>query len=135
MASAYQHPEVVSAYLADECRKGRVLGPFAHPPVPALKVSRFGVIPKRSQPDKWRLIVDLSSPEGHSINDGINPEECSMAYISVDNIAECVLALGRDALLAKSDVKQAYRQIPVHPDDRVLLGMAWRGQYFVDATL
>ena len=58
-----------------------------------------------------------------------------MAYISVDNIAECVLALGRDALLAKSDVKQAYRQIPVHPDDRVLLGMAWRGQYFVDATL
>ena len=58
-----------------------------------------------------------------------------MAYISVDSIAECVLALGRDALLAKSDVKQAYRQIPVHPDDPVLLGIAWRGQYFVDATL
>ena len=29
-----------------------------------------------------------------------------MAYISVDSIAECVLALGRDALLAKSDVKR-----------------------------
>ena len=37
MASAYQHPEVVSAYLADEYRKGRVLGPLAHPPVLALK--------------------------------------------------------------------------------------------------
>jgi hypothetical protein len=51
-------------------------------------------------------MVDLSFPEGHSINDGISPEECTLTYISVDNIAECVLALGRGALLAKSDGKQ-----------------------------
>ena len=109
--------------------------PAPPPPVPSLVVSRFGVIPKRGQSNMWRLIVDLSSTEGRSVNDGISPEDCSLTYISVDNIAECVGALGRGTLLAKSDVKQAYRQVPVHPEDRALLGMFWRWRYFVDATL
>ena len=107
MASAYEHPAVVSDYLAEECRKGRVLGPFKHTPVPCLLVSRFSVIPKRGQPNKWRLIVDLSSPEGSSVNDAISADDCSLSYISVDQIAACVLALGRGSLLAKSDVKHS----------------------------
>ena len=39
---------------------------------------------------------------------------------------------GRGVLMAKFDVEAAYRNIPVHPDDRYLLGMKWRGQFFVD---
>ena len=35
-------------------------------------MSRFGVISKPHQPGKWRLITDLSSPKGASVNDGIN---------------------------------------------------------------
>lgn len=135
MASAYEHPTVVSDYLAEECRKGRVLGPFKHPPVPCLLVSRFGVIQKRGQPNKWRLIMDLSYPEVSSVNDAISGEDCSLSYVSVDQIAACVLALGRGSLLAKSDVKQAYRQVPVHPQDHILLGMSWKGHYYVDALL
>ena len=38
---------------------------------PDVHVSRFGVILKTHQPGKWRLITDLSHPQGHSINDGI----------------------------------------------------------------
>ena len=37
--------------------------------------------------------------------------------------------------MAKFDLKSAYRQVPVQPDDRHLLGMEWRGQLFVDTTL
>ncbi len=33
------------------------------------------------------------------------------------------------------DVKGAYRIVPVHPGDRRLLGMRWRGQLFVDTAL
>ena len=33
--------------------------------------SPMGMIPKKSKPGSWRLIVDLSAPEGSSINDGI----------------------------------------------------------------
>ena len=93
------------------------------------------MLPKRNQLNKWRLIVNLSSLTGHSINDGIDPQLCSLSYVSVDDIAASVLKLGRGALLAKSDIKHAYRQIPVHPQDRVLLGLQWQGRYFMDATL
>lgn len=78
-----------------------------------------------------RLIV----PDHASVNDGIYTEECSLTYVTVDNIAERVCTLGRGARLAKADVKQAYRQVPVHPDNRILLGMQWQGQYYIDATL
>ena len=42
---------------------------------------------------------------------------------------------GRGTLLAKLDIKSAYRNIPIHPGDRHLLGMQWQGAVFVDACL
>ena len=53
-------------------------------PYEQMHTSPFGVIPKKHKPDKWRLIVDLSSPEGSSINDAISKELCSVAYSSID---------------------------------------------------
>ena len=43
--------------------------------------------------------------------------------------------MGRGALMAKVDVKSAYRLVPVHPEDRLLLGMSWEGDIFVDTVL
>lgn len=126
---------VVDEYLANETRLGRVAGPFDTPPLPNLHVSSFGVIPKKGQPGKWRLIVDLSSPRGFSVNDGISPDEFSLQYVQVDKIIQMVARLGVGALMAKFDVEAAFRNIPVHPDDRHLLGMKWRDQYFVDLAL
>ncbi len=37
--------------------------------------------------------------------------------------------------MAKMDIKQVYRNIPVHPTDRLLLGMQWQGEVYVDAAL
>ena len=45
--------------------------------------------------------------------------------MSVDEVVDRVLKVGRGALLAKFDLKAAYRNVPVHPDDRWLLGMVW----------
>ena len=97
--------------------------------------SRFGVIPKRGQPNQWRLILDSSYPPGNSINDGVQQALSSLRYVSVDDAVQQILQLGRGTLLAKVDVKHAYRNVPIHPDDRHLLGMAWRGRLFVDKTL
>ena len=85
IGSAYAHPDVVSKYLSDECEYGRILGPFSSPPIP-IHTSSFGVIPKRHQHNKWRLIVDLSSPEYHSVNDGIDTNLCSFSYISMTTL-------------------------------------------------
>ena len=77
----------------------------------------------------------MSSPAGFSINDGISPEYCSLSYNSVDEAAKLAGSLGPHCCLAKVDIQSAYRIIPVHPDDRLLLGMAWQGNLFVDAVL
>ena len=68
MLSAKENPEVVQGYLEDECSKRRVLGPFPPQAVLEVHVSRFGVIPKKGV-NKWCLILDLSSPDGSSVND------------------------------------------------------------------
>ena len=90
----------------------------------------------KSEPGKWWLILDLSAPEGCSINDGICSEWCSLLYImSVDDVAAEIVSLGRGAQMAKFDLKSAYWNVLVHPDDRWLLGILWDDQLFVDAAL
>ena len=134
MASALEHPHIIGNYLATECALGRTVGPLPLAFVPNIQISRFGVIPKK-QTGKWRLICDLSSPEGSSVNDGIPSEVCSLFYVKVDDAARAILALGTGALLAKVDIKSAYRIVPVHPEDRHLLGMQWQGQAFIECAL
>ena len=82
------------------------------------------VIPKKLQPGKWRLILDLSSPEDHSVNAGIPREPFSIRYISVDVAIKVLMELGPQALMAKFYVLSAYRNIPIHPDDCHLLGIS-----------
>ena len=71
------------------------------PPGNQTHISPIGAIPKRNKPGKWRLIVDLSSPAGASINDGISPELSSISYVSVDHLSSLVLSVGKGAFLVK----------------------------------
>ena len=66
------------------------------------------------------------------MNDG---SLCSLSYDTVEEISQKVMALGRGALMAKVDVKSAYRLVPIHTSDRRLLGVRWRGQLFLDLML
>jgi len=134
MPSATAHPEVISDYLATECSEGRVIGPLHPEQFPQVHISRFGVIPKGTT-GKWRLIIDLSSPSGASVNDGVDENLCSLSYTSVWDAARGVLGKGAGALMAKVDIKHAYRNIPIHPADRVLMGMMWEGGLFINTAL
>ena len=133
MQSALEHPEVVGRYVEEELHQGRFVGPLSTDP--GIHVSRFGVIPKGRDANRWRLITDLSHPAGASVNDGINQSWCSLTYITVEEVSQRVVALGRGALMAKVDIKSAYRLVPIHPEDRPLLGVQWAGQCFIDLML
>ena len=135
LPSATEHPDVISKYLTTEVAKGRMLGPLPTGTIPEIQISRIGVIPKKSTPGKWRLIMDLSFPPTCSVNDGIDPKTSSLTYIRVDDIANKVARSGKGTYLAKMDVSEAYRIVPVHPDDKHLLGINWQGQVYIDATL
>ena len=137
LVSAREHPEVVCGYLQEEVSSGRVIDVGDSKTAESLGVhcSPFGVIPKTGRPVRWRLIVDLSSPEQSSVNDGISKELSSLSYLSVDDVIAEVVRRGRGTLMAKMDIKKAYRYVPVHPVDRLLLGMQWRGRVYVDGCL
>ncbi len=65
-----QHREVIRKYLKEEEDGGRI-----HKVIEGesrVQCSPFGVIPKKGKPGKWQLIVNLSAPEGASVNDGID---------------------------------------------------------------
>ena len=135
LSCALQHPDVVQTYLTEEMALGRVAGPFPKSVVPQAHVSRFGVIPKNHQPNKWRLIVDLSHPIEGSVNVGIPKTLCSLKYITVDSAIEHIKQIGQGTLLAKVDIKSAFRLLPVHPADRHLLAMRWDQHIFIDTCL
>ena len=68
---------VLKEYLDNEVSLGRIIGPVSPSLLPVgTQLSPFGAIPKSGQPGRWRLIVDLSSPDGVSVNAGIMPELC-----------------------------------------------------------
>ena len=69
------------------------------------------------------------------MNDGIDPELCSLSYISVGHVARVAASYPRGALLAKVDIESAYRLVPVHPLDRPLLAMEWDGHIYLDPML
>ena len=135
LPSARDHPNLVAAYIQDERREGRLVGPLASQEQALVHTSPIGLIPKPHQVGKWRMITDLSSPRGSSVNDGVDPSRCSLRYASVDQAVEIVKSLGPGALVAKMDLKSAYRMVPVHPTDQPLLGISWEDEVFLDAAL
>ena len=59
----------------------------------------------------------------------------SLSYMSVDDVVAGIVRYGQGTLIETMDIHQAYRNISVHPSDRSLLGMQWKGLTFVDSTL
>ena len=133
MQSARANAQVVEDYLMQERSHSRFVGPL--PPSCPIHTSRIGVIPKGHTPGKWRLITDFSFPPDFRINDGIERNLCSLSYVTVDCIAGIVEALGQASQMVIMDIESAYRLIPVHPDDRVLLGVQWNGETLADTRL
>ena len=83
-----------------------------------------------TQPNKWRMIFDLSSPIDRSVNDGISPDLCSLQYSRVDEAVKIICHLGQDAQLIKLDIKDAYRIAPTYPADYTLLGIKWQSRTY-----
>ncbi|XP_068749266.1 uncharacterized protein [Montipora capricornis] len=93
-----------------------------------------GIVPKKD-PSEFRLIHHLSYPPGSSVNDFI-PEDCSSVhYASINDAISVIKRKGAGCFMAKTDVKSAFRIIPIHPNDFALLGMKWQNSYYFDRCL
>ena len=135
LQSVRGQPQLVEQHVQEEVQALRLRGPIPSVLETTCHISPIGLIPKPNQPGEWRLIVDLSAPAGVSVNDAISPDSCSLRYASLDDAVRMVRQLGVGTLLAKLDLKKAYRMVPVHPDDHALLGIRWGPGVYVDTAL
>ena len=133
LKSALLQPQAVSDAIAKEVSHGHTAGPFSETPILILQCSPLGVVPKKD--GTWHIIMHLSSPNGSSINDHISKEEYTLHYATFDQALALVARHGKNALMAKLDIKHAFRLCPVRLADRKLLGMLWKGKYYIDLRL
>ena len=128
--SAMVRAEVISDFLSSQCRAGFMLGPLLPKDCAGVFTSHMAVIPKKA-PGMWRVIEDLSSPQDRSINDNLHCRLSHVSYASMDDAAMLMHYLGPGALLAKIDIQNAYRLVPIHYADRRFLGVSWQGSVYI----
>ena len=131
--SSYDHADKVDEAILKELNRGHTIGPFDHPPLANFHCSPLGAAPKKD--GTIRVILDLSSPLGYSVNDAIDRDDYSVSYSSFDDAVNLVRKLGPNCFMAKLDIKHAFRLCPVHPDDWHLLGYKWGERFYFDVVL
>ncbi len=116
LRSALAIPDAVTTAVNLEISRGHTAGPFCEPPFPLLHCSPLGAAPKD---DTARLILDLSSLRGSSVNDGIDKTGFSVRYSRFDDGSR----------------RHAFGICPVRLDQLYLLGFRWNRLFFVDTRL
>src|SRR5438552_16941814 len=122
-ASSFSHADVITDQIQKEISKGRIKE-IADLPSNYF-CSPIGLAPKITEGTQagWRVIFDLSSPEGHSVNDNILKEYGPIIYEAIG-----------DAIRLR-DLKSAFRHVPINPCDYWLLIFEWQGKFYVDMFL
>ena len=109
------------------------MGPFESP-LPNSIISPLGLVPKKDR-GQYRLIHDLSFPRNNSVNSHIDPVFTAVSYELLDHCIDIIVKLGKGCWIAKADLKDAFRILPIHPSDYRLLGFTWQGKYYYDRSL
>lgn len=116
-----------------EVDKGRIIGPFKTPLISNLMISPVSVI-KKANSNKLRMILNLSDPLGFSINDNIPKEYTKVNYCTVKEVAQW-LGYKSDCFLAKVDLSEAYRMVPINNGNWKYLGMRVGENIYIDRCL
>ena len=119
--SSKNAPEITSDLLAKEVTKGYVIGPFDKPPFDDYKINPISLASKKYSAKK-RLVVDMSAshddPDNPSINDLISKEDFRLSYVKIDEVIAIVQSLDKGTLLCKTDLVNAFKQLPTNLSQR-----------------
>ena len=81
--STFANVNIVSDHVRAEVQAVRLVGPLPPALVEYIHVSPIGLVPRGHNTGRWRMIVDLSSPDPNSVNHGIPEDWCSLCYASM----------------------------------------------------
>lgn len=134
LRSTVEHKDIVFEKICKELLAHRFAGPFLMPPFTNFNISPLGLCPKK-EPNKFRLIHHLSYPAGDSVNDFISKEFTSVRYTQISDAIAGIMKLERCSHLCKTDISNAYRNLPLKPEDYHLFGFKWNDLYYYDKCL
>ena len=134
--SATEYPQAVRDYISKEVQYGALLGPVDHIDSPYLHCSPLLTRPKDR--DKRRIILNLSHPQGFSLNDIVdktrfNNRHFFLKLLSVDDIIQILPC--DNPLILKIDVSRAFRNLRVDSVDVLKLGITWKGSHYLDSEI
>lgn len=120
--------------ITKELMAGRIEGPFPAPPSENFICSPIGLREKREK-GKYRLIHDLSHPHQNSVNSNIPQHATTVKYQTLDHVITLLQQAGKGASMAKADIQEAFRLIPMAPKYYHMLGFQFQGQFYFDKCL
>ena len=114
--SCQKNESVAQELISYELEKGYLLGPFETPPFKQYRINPISIAEAKYS-KKQRLVVDLSAPhdERDSLNDLIDKELFSLSYVRIDDAISIIRQFGQGTILSKTDIKDAFKLIPIHP--------------------
>jgi hypothetical protein len=128
-----QNPLAAKEKIENEIQNGRIAGPFSKRPIWNLRCSPVGIVPTKTS--GYRLITHLSYPPSNSVNDFIDNKFSTVQYSSFDKAISIVKKFDKNGLIAKMDIKSAFRLLSVYPGDFNLLGFKIDSDYFIDKCM
>ena len=132
--SALDYGQHVSDSIADWLHKGFVYGPIPMHEVPAS--AKFNGLMTRPKPNgSVRIILNLSSPMGSCVNEGIDKADFPTTMSTTTDWLRTLQKAGRRARFCKIDWSDAYKHVAVHEDDTNLQWFEWCGMAFKELCL
>ena len=124
--------EIVSRHNKIVCKTGVMAGPYRKKPLENFRVNPLMAV---LQKDKVRPILNLSVPKGASFNDAVKEQTLKkLGMSSASLFGQAIRRAGKNAVMAKSDIKDAYKLIPGREKHWRNFGFRWLGRYFFDVT-
>lgn len=132
--SAFEFGRETTDAIATWVQKGFVYGPVSKSEVPAgAKIN--GIMCKLKPNGAVRVILNMSSPKGRSVNDGIRKEDFPAPMSSTTRFLRILIKAGRGCFIFKCDWADAYKHLCVCDADVELQWFSWLDMYFAELCL
>ena len=133
-SSVKDNMQIVQSKIEKEIILNRISGPYLSVPYENFKVSPLALRPKKGS-NNYRLLHNLSYPyDSTSVNLNIPREHSAVKYESLSSAIN-LIQKHKTCYLAKSDIADAFRLIPLHYSQNHLTGFKFDDKYYFDKCL
>jgi hypothetical protein len=138
-ASARNFPSHIDKYIDKQIKANSLAGPLDVSKFPGFHVNPLMSREKATSNDR-RVILDMSYPEDKAPNtfiprDNYLGEPCKLKLPSPRHLADLILERGKGCYVSCYDLLNAYKQLPLTPEDWIYTGMKFKGKSYMEIKL